>query len=136
MKTLYAKGSKTCQCESSTLTARLIPLTYSPKKCMTALTHFQRLRDSFMFRLSDFLQQSLVDVHLSRQQDEPVLHQIMPSAASSSSSVMPGSYLSALYSLPLWPGSYLSALYSLPLCNTLLVNSTLPSPDSFQRSGR
>jgi len=55
---------------------------------------FRHLRDPFMCRLSDFLQQSLVDVHLSRQQDEPVLHQIMPSAASSSSSVMTGSYLS------------------------------------------
>jgi hypothetical protein len=60
-----------------------------------------------MCRLSDFLQQSLVDMHLSRQQDEPVLHQIMPSAASSSSSGV-------------MQGSFLSALYSLPLCNTLL----------------
>lgn len=60
-----------------------------------------------MCRLSDFLQQSLVDMHLSHQQDEPVLHQIMPSAASSTSSGV-------------MQGSYLSALYSLPLCNTLL----------------
>ena len=55
--------------------------------------HFQRLQDCFMCRLLDFL---LVDVHLSHQQDEPVLHQIMPSAASSSFSVIQGSYLSTL----------------------------------------
>ena len=72
--------------------------------------HFRRLRDCFMCRLSDFL---LVDVHLSHQQDEPVLHQIMPSAASSSFSVI--------------QGSYLSILYSLPLCNTLLAISHLLS---------
>jgi hypothetical protein len=33
--------------------------------------HFRRLRDSFMCPLSEFLQQSLLDFHLSRQHDEP-----------------------------------------------------------------
>jgi hypothetical protein len=46
--------------------------------------HFQCLQDSFMCPLSDFLQQSLLDVHLSRQHAEPQLRQVLPSAASSS----------------------------------------------------
>jgi hypothetical protein len=57
-----------------------------------------------MCRLSDFLQQSYLEVHLSRQQDEPVLHQVMPSATLSASGVMRGHYLSALCSLPLLGG--------------------------------
>ena len=76
-------------------------------------THFRRLRDSFMCRPSDFLQQSYLDVHLSRQQDEPTLHQIMPTATSSASSTV--------------HGSYLSALCFLPLCNTLSAISHLSS---------
>ena len=35
--------------------------------------HFRRLQDSFMCPLADFLQQSLLDVHLSRQQADPHL---------------------------------------------------------------
>jgi hypothetical protein len=66
-----------------------------------------------MRRLTDFLQQSLLDVHLSRQQNEPVLHQVMPSAASSSTTC--------------FHGSHLSALCSLPLCNTLGFISHLSS---------
>jgi hypothetical protein len=37
-----------------------------------------------MCPLSDFLQQSLLDVHLSGQHAEPQLRQVLPSAASSS----------------------------------------------------
>jgi hypothetical protein len=59
--------------------------------------------------LLDFLQQPLLDVHLSSQQNEPVLHQVMPSAASSSATFL------------------LSALCSLPLCNTLQFISHLLS---------
>lgn len=66
-------------------------------------THFRRLRDSFMCSLSGFLQQSLLDVHLSRQQDmshsQPF--QLVPSAASSSAYTARGSYLSALLLSPL-----------------------------------
>jgi hypothetical protein len=65
--------------------------------------HFRRLRDSFMCPLSIFLQQSLLDVHLSRQQDLPLSQplQFVPSAAPSSASFTRGSYLSALISSPL-----------------------------------
>jgi hypothetical protein len=63
--------------------------------------HFRRLRDSFMCPLSDFLQQSLFDVHLSRQQAEPHLRQVSPSAASSCVFSSRGSFLSALCSSPL-----------------------------------
>jgi hypothetical protein len=34
--------------------------------------HFRCLRDSFMCGLSDFLQQSLIEIHHSRQHDEPL----------------------------------------------------------------
>jgi len=63
--------------------------------------HFRRLRDSFMCPLSEFLQQSLLDVHLSRQHDEPRPLQLLPSAAPSSASHTRGSYLLALLSSPL-----------------------------------
>jgi hypothetical protein len=56
-----------------------------------------------MCPLSLFLQQSLLDVHLSRQQDLPLSQplQFVPSAAPSSASFTRGSYLSALISSPL-----------------------------------
>ncbi len=83
-------------------------------KEMQDRAQFRRLQDSFICWLSDFLQQSLLDVHLSGQQNDPVLHQIIPSAAASSSTNV-------------MQGSYLSALYSLPLCNTLVAISHLLS---------
>jgi hypothetical protein len=58
-----------------------------------------------MCPLSDFLQQSLLDVHLLRQHAEPQLQQVLPSAAS----------LSTVFSRSL----YLLALCSFPLCWTL-----------------
>jgi hypothetical protein len=63
--------------------------------------HFWRLQDSFMCPLSDFLQQSLLDVHLSRQQAEPYLRQVLLSAASSCAFTSRGLFLSALCSSPL-----------------------------------
>ena len=75
--------------------------------------HVRCLQDSFMCWLSSFLQQSHLDVHLSHQQDEPVLHQVMTSAAWSASGAM--------------RGSYLSTFCSLLLCNTLLAISHLSS---------
>jgi hypothetical protein len=56
-----------------------------------------------MCPLSIFLQQSLLDVHLSRQQDLPQSQplQLVPSAAPSATSSARGSYLSALLSAPL-----------------------------------
>ena len=56
-----------------------------------------------MCPLSEFLQQSLLDVHLSRQQDVPRPQplQLVPSAAPSSTSYTRGSYLLALISSPL-----------------------------------
>jgi hypothetical protein len=55
-----------------------------------------------MCPLSDFLQQSLLDVHLLRQHDECQPLQLMPLAASLSASFTRGSYLMALFSLPLF----------------------------------
>jgi hypothetical protein len=63
--------------------------------------HFRCLRDSFMCPLSDFLQQSLLDVHLSCQQAEPHLRQVVPSAASSCAFASKGLFLLALCSSPL-----------------------------------
>jgi hypothetical protein len=54
-----------------------------------------------MCPLSDFLQQSLLDVHLSCQHDERQPLQLMPLAASLSASFTRGSYLMALFLLPL-----------------------------------
>ncbi len=59
---------------------------------------FWRLRDSFMCPLSDFLQQSLLDVHLLYQHNAPLPLQVIPSAASSAASFTRGSYLMALFS--------------------------------------
>jgi hypothetical protein len=51
----------------------------------------------FMCALSDFLQQqSLIDIHHSRQHDEPTHQKILPLAASLSTSFAKGSYLLAL----------------------------------------
>ncbi len=63
--------------------------------------HFRCLQDSFMCPLSEFLQQSLLDVHLSRKHDEPRPLQLLPSAAPLSASHTGGFYLLALLSLPL-----------------------------------
>ncbi len=63
--------------------------------------HFQCLQDSFMCPLSDFLQHSMLDVHLLCHHDEPRHLQILPSATSLSASFTNGSYLSALCSSPL-----------------------------------
>jgi hypothetical protein len=63
--------------------------------------HFWRLRDSFMCPLPDFLQQSLLDVHLLRQQAKPHLRQVLPSAASLCAFTSKGLFLLALCSSPL-----------------------------------
>ena len=63
--------------------------------------HFWHLRDSFMCPLSNFLQQSLFDIHLSRQQAKPHLRQVLPSAASSCVFTSKGSFLLVLCSSPL-----------------------------------
>ncbi len=54
-----------------------------------------------MCPLADFLQQSLLDVHLSRQQAEPHLRQVLPSASSLGAFTSKGLFLSALCSSPL-----------------------------------
>jgi hypothetical protein len=54
-----------------------------------------------MCPLSDFLQQSLLDAHLSHQHDVPLPLQVIPSTASSAASFTKGSYLMALFSSPL-----------------------------------
>jgi hypothetical protein len=63
--------------------------------------HFWCLQDSFMCPLSDFLQQSLLDVHLLHQHDERQPLQLSPLAASLSASFTGGSYFMALFLLPL-----------------------------------
>jgi hypothetical protein len=60
--------------------------------------HFWCLRDSFMCTLADFFQQSLLDVHLSCQQAEPHLRQVLPYAASLCAFTSKGTFLSALCS--------------------------------------
>jgi hypothetical protein len=45
--------------------------------------NFRRLRDSFMCRLSDFVQQSLLVIHHSHSTPQPVPHLVVPSVASS-----------------------------------------------------
>ncbi len=57
--------------------------------------HFWCLRDSFMCAMSNFLQQSLIEIHHSQQHDEPAHWQILPSAASLLTSFTKGSYLLA-----------------------------------------
>jgi hypothetical protein len=63
--------------------------------------HFWHLQDSFMCPLADFLQQFLLEVHLSHQQAEPHLRQVLPSAASLGVFTSKGLFLSAVCSSPL-----------------------------------
>ena len=63
---------------------------------------FQQLRDSFMGRLSDFLQQSLLVIHHQSQlTSHTTLHQVVPSAASSNAISAQNSYFEALCSIPI-----------------------------------
>ena len=75
--------------------------------------HFRWLRDSFMCRLSSFIQQSLLVIHHSHSTPPPVPHQMVPSVA-----------LSQTFSTH---NSYFSALCSSPSCRTLSVVSHLSS---------
>jgi hypothetical protein len=63
--------------------------------------HFRRLRVSFMCRLSDFLHQSLLVVHHSHSKSQPAPHQVVPSAASSTTFFTQNSYFAVLCSFPL-----------------------------------
>jgi hypothetical protein len=64
--------------------------------------HFRRLRDSFMCRLSDFLQQSLLVIHHQSQSTSHTNHrQVVPSAASSHTISAQNSYFEALCSIPM-----------------------------------
>jgi hypothetical protein len=54
-----------------------------------------------MCPLSDFLQQSLLDVHLLHQHDVPLPLQVIPLASSLAVSFTRGFYLMALFLLPL-----------------------------------
>jgi hypothetical protein len=58
-------------------------------------THFRRLWDFFMSRLSDFINNSLLAIHHTNQQSPK---QIVPSAAKAILTVHPYSYFSALSS--------------------------------------
>ena len=58
-------------------------------------THFRRLRDSFMSRLSDFLQTSLLEIHHSRQL---LSKSLVPAAAQVVLSTGESSYFTALAS--------------------------------------
>ncbi len=76
--------------------------------------HFWRLWDSFMFRLSNFLQQSLLVIHHQSQSTSPVTPwQVVPSAASSK----------AIHA----QNCYFTALCSIPLCRTVSAISHLSS---------
>ena len=87
-------------------------------------SHFQPLYDSFMGRMSDFLQQSLIEIHLSCQHDESLLRQVMPSAASLSTSFTCGAYLLDCCSSP-------HPRLVFILCGTLLYR-TCPKTNFFQ----
>ncbi len=75
--------------------------------------HFWRLCDSFMCRLLDFLQQSLLAIHHSHPTPQPAPTQVVPSATPSR----------IVYA----QNSYFAALCSSPLCQTLLAISHLSS---------
>ncbi len=76
--------------------------------------HFRRLRDSFMCRLSDFLQQSLLAIHHQSQSTSPMtLWQVVPLAAS----------LKAFHA----QNCYFTALCSVPICRTISAISHLSS---------
>ena len=55
-----------------------------------------------MCPLSDFLQQSLLDVHLLHQQDAPLPLQVIPLAISLAASFTKGSCLMALFLSIIW----------------------------------
>ena len=75
--------------------------------------HFWHLHDSFMCRLSDFLQQSLLVIHHSHSAPQPVPTQVVPLAASSRTVYAHNSYFVALCSSPLcWTLSAVSHLSS------------------------
>jgi hypothetical protein len=60
--------------------------------------HFRRLQDSFMCRLSNFLQQSLLVIHHQSQSPSHTTHrQMVPSAASSNASFAQNSYFAVLF---------------------------------------
>ena len=64
--------------------------------------HFRRLRDSFMCRLSDFIQQSILVIHhQSQSTSHMTLHRGVPSAALSKAVVAQKSYFAALCSIPI-----------------------------------
>jgi len=64
--------------------------------------HFRRLQDSFMCRLSNFLQQSLLVIHHQSQSTSHTTHrQVVPSAASSNAISAQNSYFKALCSIPM-----------------------------------
>jgi len=64
--------------------------------------HFRWLRDSFMCRLSDFLQQSLLVIYHQSQLTSHTTHrQVAPSAASSNAISAQKSYFEALCSIPM-----------------------------------
>ncbi len=63
--------------------------------------HFWHLRDSFMCPLTDFCQQSLLEIHLSHQHVELQLQQVLPSAASPSTFFSRSLYLLTMCSFPL-----------------------------------
>jgi hypothetical protein len=64
--------------------------------------HFRRLRDSFMCRLSDFIQQSILVInHQSQSTSHMTPRQGAPSAALSKAVVAQNSYFAALCSIPI-----------------------------------
>jgi hypothetical protein len=86
--------------------------------------HFRRLQDSFMCPLSDFLQQSLLDVHLLRQHAEPQLQQVLPSAASLSTFSRRSLYLLALCAFPF--SRTLTAISHLSSAGRYIIRLLLP----------
>jgi hypothetical protein len=71
-------------------------------KEMRDWAHFWRLRDSFMCRLSDFIQQSILVIHhQSKSTSHMTLRQGVPLAASSKTVVAQKFFFAALCSIPI-----------------------------------
>jgi hypothetical protein len=77
-----------------------------------------------MCPLSDFLQQSLLDVRLSRQHAEPQLQQVLPSAASLSTFSSRSLYLLALCPFPF--SRTLTAIFHLSSAGRHIIRLLLP----------
>jgi hypothetical protein len=93
-KTQFGNGGRIKPSMFNTSLAKSIRLIFFSKE-MSDGAHFRCLWDSFMSRLSNFINDSLLGIHHTNQQSPK---QFIPSAAKAMSTVHPSSYFSALVS--------------------------------------